>query len=44
MGPRAIDAVPVFLKALEDEDPIIRGEALRGLPAFGPTRSSASLR
>lgn len=32
LGPRASDAVPVFLEALEDEDPIIRGEALRGLP------------
>ena len=36
MGPRARDAVPVFLKALEDEDPIIRGAALRGLPALRP--------
>ena len=36
MGPRAIDAVPVFLKALEDQDPIIRGEAIRGLPALRP--------
>jgi hypothetical protein len=36
MGPRARDAVPIFLKALEDEDPIIRGEALRGLPALRP--------
>lgn len=36
MGPRAREAVPVFLKALEDEDPIIRGAALRGLPALRP--------
>lgn len=36
MGPRARDAVPVFLKALEDADPLIRGQALRGLPALRP--------
>jgi hypothetical protein len=36
MGPRASEAVPVFLKALEDSDPLIRGEALRGLPRLRP--------
>jgi hypothetical protein len=36
MGPRAREAVPVFLVALEDEDVIIRGEALRGLPKLRP--------
>ncbi len=37
MGPRAGSAVPVFLEALTDEDPIIRGEALRGLPKLRPS-------
>lgn len=36
LGPRAREAVPVFLIALEDEDVIIRGEALRGLPKLRP--------
>jgi hypothetical protein len=36
MGPRAKEALPVFLTALQDEDVIIRGEALRGLPNIRP--------
>jgi hypothetical protein len=36
IGPRAVGAIPVFLKALEDPDPLIRGEALRGLPRLRP--------
>ncbi|MGH9388103.1 MAG: HEAT repeat domain-containing protein, partial [Vicinamibacteria bacterium] len=36
MGPRARDAMPVFLEALADDDPIIRGEALLGLPKLRP--------
>ncbi len=36
MGPRARDAVPVFLEALKDDDVIIRSEAVRGLPNLRP--------
>jgi hypothetical protein len=35
-GPRARSALPVFLKALEDEDLVIRREALLGLPNLRP--------
>jgi hypothetical protein len=35
MGPRARDALPVFLTALTDEDPVIRGAGL-GLTALRP--------
>lgn len=36
MGPRARDAVPAFLEALTDPDPLIREEAVQGLPRLKP--------
>lgn len=36
LGPRAAEAVPVFLTALTDEDAVIRAAALSGLPRLKP--------
>lgn len=36
MGARAHDAVPAFLEALEDDDPLIRADAVLGLPQLRP--------
>ena len=36
IGPGAQNSIPVVLEALEDEDPLIRGGALRALPSLRP--------
>jgi hypothetical protein len=36
LGPPARAAIPLFLQALGDEDPVIRGEAVLGLPGLRP--------